>query len=327
MAKTKINEDLERFKKLFGYNPTKGNELNEVRRHTYSINEYGDYADDDEEGTDTEEGADTEEENTDFDFGDEGNPEDTEGADDFGTEEPTEEPEEETDEFGTADEFSAVDELEDEDSDVEEVDVTDIIKKSDEATEFARQALTVGQENGQFLQSLTDKLSNLESQIMKMDTIASKISKLEQDIKTPEEKLELRSLDSYPFNLKLTDYWSEKAAQNKHYDISGGESNVNGKEVEYKLTPEDIEDFDDVNVKNSFVPESYNRKKRVLKEGNLYSDINKLLDNDEHSKLNPSEVVETLKSLLDNYKAQEYRHKNKIGPISRDEVMKNFKKK
>ena len=46
MAKTKINEDLERFKKLFGYNPSKGNELNEVRRHTYSINEYGDYADD-----------------------------------------------------------------------------------------------------------------------------------------------------------------------------------------------------------------------------------------------------------------------------------------
>lgn len=324
MAKTKINEDLERFKKLFGYNPSKGNELNEVRRHTYSINEY---ADDDEEGTDTEEDAGTEEENTDFDFGDEGNPEDTEGVDDFGTEEPTEEPEEETDEFGTADEFSAVDELEDEDSDVEEVDVTDIIKKSDEATEFARQALTVGQENGQFLQSLTDKLSNLESQIMKMDTIASKISKLEQDIKTPEEKLELRSLDSYPFNLKLTDYWSEKAAQNKHYDISGGESNVNGKEVEYKLTPEDVEDFDDVNVKNSFVPESYNRKKKVLTEGNLYSDINKVLDNEEYSKLNPSEVVETLKNLLDNYKAQEYRHKNKIGPISRDEVMKNFKKK
>ena len=40
MAKTKINEDLERFKKLFGYNPSKGNELNEVRRPTYSINEY-----------------------------------------------------------------------------------------------------------------------------------------------------------------------------------------------------------------------------------------------------------------------------------------------
>jgi hypothetical protein len=122
----------------------------------------------------------------------------------------------------------------------------------------------VGQENMSYLKALTDKLSNLESQLTKMDSIASKITKLEQDIKTPEEKLELRSLDSYPFNMKLSDYWSEKAAQNKHYDISGGESNVDGREVEYKITPEDVDDFNDVDIKKSFVPESRNKRK-ILK--------------------------------------------------------------
>jgi hypothetical protein len=149
---------------------------------------------------------------------------------------------------------------------------------------------------------------------MKMDTIASKISKLEQDIKTPEEKLELRSLDSYPFNMKLTDYWSEKAAQNKHYDISGGESNVNGKEIEYKLTPEDIDDFDDVNVKNSFVPESYNRKKRVLKEGEEEQNIAKSKIESIFRNLSKEDKEEVIKSLSRK-------------EITRDEVLKNFKRK
>ena len=263
MAKSNINEDLERFKSLLGYDPTKGNSINEkVEPWRYSLNE----AEPEEEGTDEPTGEeDTDEENTDFDFGDAGNPEDTAIEDEMGGGEEVEdkEGEEPTDEFGTADEFSAADELETDDSDVEEIDVTDIIKKSDEATDFARQALTVGQENGQFLKSLTDKLSNLESQIMKMDTIASKISKLEQDIKTPEEKLELRSLDSYPFNMKLTDYWEEKASKDKNYRISGGETNIDGEEKEYVITPEMIKDINPIEIKDSFIPESKNKKRRL----------------------------------------------------------------
>lgn len=253
MAKNKINEDLERFKSLLGYDPKKGNSINEkVQPWRYSLNE----AEPEEEEAGEEE-ADTKEDNADFDFGDAGNPEDTAVGDEM---EGGDEAEETSDEFGTADEFSAADELEDEDSDVEEIDVTDIIKKSDEATDFAKQALTVGQENGQFLKSLTDKLSNLEAQLTKMDTIASKITKLEQDIKTPEEKLELRSLDSYPFNMKLTDYWEEKAAKDKNYRISGGETVEDGEKKEYVITPEMINDINPTDIKDSFIPESVKKK-------------------------------------------------------------------
>jgi hypothetical protein len=71
--------------------------------------------------------------------------------------------------------------------------------------------------------------------------------------------------------------------------------------------------------------------KRILKEdkdklGNLYSEINDLLSYGEYSELDPSEVVKVLENVLKHAKAKEYRHKNNIGPISKDEVIKNFRR-
>ena len=265
----KLNEDLEKFKNLLGYDPAKGNELTEakVRKEAPGYRDDMLTEDPEEEGGEepaAEEGG--EEENTDFDFGDEGSPEEggeaeAEGGEfDFGGEEPAAEEggEEVEDEFGTAGEFTAADDLEGaEDEEVEEIDVTAIVKGSDEAKEMAQQAVSVGQENSSYLQSLTDKLSNLEAQLTKMDTIASKIGKLEQDIKTPEEKLELRSLDSYPFNMKLSDYWEEKAATDKNYRISTGENVEDGEKTEYVITPEEIDSsYSEEEVKSSFNPEN-----------------------------------------------------------------------
>ena len=254
MAKNNLNEDLERFKNLFSYDPSKGNEITEAKtRRTYLAE-----ADPEEEEAEPEEEEGATDEGGDFDFGDEGSPEEEEGGEDLGDEEMPgtgEEEAPEEDEFGTAGEFSAADELEGgEEDEVEEIDVTAIVQGSDEAKEMAQQAVTVGQENSSYLKSLTDKLSNLEAQLSKMDTIASKISKLEQDVKTPEEKLELRSLDSYPFNMKLTDYWEEKAAKDKNYRISTGKDVENGEETEYVIKPEDIEDFNESDIEGSFSP-------------------------------------------------------------------------
>lgn len=256
-----INEDLERFKSLIGYNPEKGNQLSEakIRREAPGYRDMMNEAEpeEEEEGGEGfgEEPADEEGgENTDFDFGDEGSPEEGFGEEPTADEEGGEEVE---DEFGTAGEFSAADDLEGvEDDEVEEIDVTSIVKGSDEAKEMAQQAVTVGQENSSYLKSLTDKLSNLESQLSKMDTIASKIGKLEQDIKTPEERLELRSLDSFPFNMKLSDYWSEKSKTDDRYRISTGEEMSDGKQKEYTLTPEELDsDYSEEEIKNSFNPE------------------------------------------------------------------------
>lgn len=239
MENKNLNEDLKRFNNLIGYDPSEGNVISEAKtRRTYLS----------EEEPEAEEAPAEEEEieGGDFDFGEEGSPE--------GEEEPAEE-EPVEDEFGTAEEFTASDELEDE-GEVEEIDVTAIVGKSEEAKDLAQKAVTVGEKNTEFLQSLTDKLSNLESSLSKMDTIATKIDKLEQDVKTPEEKLELRSLDSYPFNVNLSDYWEEKANKDKNYRISSGEENSDGEQKEYVIKPEDIENFNDNDIEKSFSPES-----------------------------------------------------------------------
>lgn len=245
-----LNEDLNNFKKLINYKPEEGL-INEAKsRRTYLTEE-----DPEEEGMeDTEETS--PEEGGDFDFGEEGSPEEGEEGLDMGGEEmPNAEEEPVEDEFGTAGEFSAADELEGgDDEEVEEIDVTAIVQGSDEAKEMAQQAVSVGEKNTEFLQSLTDKLSNLESSISKMDTIASKITKLEQDIQTPEEKLELRSLDSYPFNMKLTDYWEEKAAKDKNYRISTGKDVADGEETEYVINPDEVDNYNESDVENSFSP-------------------------------------------------------------------------
>jgi len=263
-----INEELKKFNKIINYNPDGKPVISEKRnRQPWQYNEEviteAEPGEEEEESTEefdfgTEEGEEggeegvepsteeTGEEGGDFDFGTEGSPEDEVGG---------EEPAAEEDEFGTAGEFSASDDLESsEEEEVEEIDVTAIVSKSDEAKEMAQQAVSVGQENTSYLQSLTDKLSNLEAQLTKMDSIASKITKIEQDIKTPQEKLELRSLDSYPFNTKLSDYWEEKSKDDR-YRVSTGEEVSNGETKEYVLTPEELNaDYSEEEIKNTFNP-------------------------------------------------------------------------
>jgi hypothetical protein len=79
-----------------------------------------------------------------------------------------------------------------------------------------------------------------------MDEIMDKISGLEAKFdkyreKTPEEKLMLRSLDSYPFNQKLTDFFDDKK----------DEMEATGKN-EYVLTSDDVENFSPNEVKKTF---------------------------------------------------------------------------
>lgn len=262
MKNKELNESLQRYRELLGYDPKKGGEsLNEVRRHSYLADntDYAtDYADDEEteeEDTDTEEeGGD----NPDFDFGDEGD----EGGGD-------EEEEKEEDEFGTADEFSAADELEDaeSDEDVEEIDVTDIVKKSEDAKSYSEKAVKAAEEGKSMITDLMSKFDALQNSLSKIDTVANELNVIKKDIQSqkPKEKLELRSLDSYPFNVKLTDYWNDEKLKD-NYEINGGKPDAESPDGEvkvWKLDPNEAKDFSSTDVKKSFVPESKN-KKRIL---------------------------------------------------------------
>jgi hypothetical protein len=61
---------------------------------------------------------------------------------------------------------------------------------------------------------------------------------------TPQEKLEMRSLDSYPFNQKPNDFFSQKQ----------GEMRATGKN-EYVLTKQDVENFSPETISKTFNPD------------------------------------------------------------------------
>jgi hypothetical protein len=86
----------------------------------------------------------------------------------------------------------------------------------------------------------------LEQKLGEMDTIMNKLNSLENKIekyreKTPQEKLELRSYDSYPFNQKLSQFFDDKQE----------EMEKTGKN-DYVLTSDDVTDINVSDIKNSF---------------------------------------------------------------------------
>ena len=79
-----------------------------------------------------------------------------------------------------------------------------------------------------------------------MDEIIGKLNSIETKIekyrtKSPEEKLQLRTLDSGPFNQKLSQYFEDKE----------GEFEETGKE-QYILTPDEVENYSPNEIKRSF---------------------------------------------------------------------------
>jgi hypothetical protein len=126
-----------------------------------------------------------------------------------------------------------------------ELDVTDIVDGTKDAKKAAIKALKASKQTGE---ELMNKLADLENRLAKMDSVAGKIEDLEKEIvkrnPTPVEKLEMRSLSSYPYNIKLSDYWSDKEGQ---YDV------MDKQPKEYVLTKDDIDnDFTDSKIRDSF---------------------------------------------------------------------------
>ena len=126
-----------------------------------------------------------------------------------------------------------------------EVDVTSLVKGADDAKNAAIKAMKVSKETGD---DLMGKLSDLEAKLARMDSVANKIENLEKELvkrnPTPVEKLEMRSLSSYPYNIKLSDYWSDKEGQ---YDVMDKEPK------EYVLTKDDVDnEFSYSQIKDTF---------------------------------------------------------------------------
>ena len=87
----------------------------------------------------------------------------------------------------------------------EEIDITDLVTTQQE----------IKDKHDSFMADMISKLEDLQNKLSSVDQIINKIESLETKFdryreKTPEEKLMLRSLDSYPYNQKLTDFFDDK---------------------------------------------------------------------------------------------------------------------
>ena len=127
-----------------------------------------------------------------------------------------------------------------------ELDVTELVASADEAKASADNA-------NQKVDQLMGMVSKLESQLNGVNTIGAKIDNLENELAkrapTPEEKIEMRSLDSYPYNLKLTDFWK---TQEGKYDVMDTDGEEKGTPEEYTLTQDDVDsDYSESQIRTS----------------------------------------------------------------------------
>lgn len=119
-----------------------------------------------------------------------------------------------------------------------------------EITDLVNSQKNIETKQEEYFENLFNQLSNLEAKLGEMDNVMNKLNSLENKIekyreKTPQEKLELRSYDSYPFNQKLSQFFDDKQE----------EMEKTGKN-DYVLTSDEVEDINVNDIKNSFQPGS-----------------------------------------------------------------------
>ena len=132
-----------------------------------------------------------------------------------------------------------------EDPEVEKIEDTKKEKKI-KVTDLVKGQESVEKKQEAYFENLFQHLDDLESKLQSMDSIIDKLNSIETKIekyrvRTPEEKMELRSLDSGPFNQKLSQYFEEKEDD---FEESGRE--------QYILTPDEVESYSPNEIKKSF---------------------------------------------------------------------------
>ncbi len=121
----------------------------------------------------------------------------------------------------------------------EELDVTDLVKSQEK----------IEQKQEEYFNNLFGYIQNLESKLGEMGQVIDRLNAIETKIekyreKTPQEKLQLRSLDSGPFNQKLSDFFDDKK---EDFEKAG--------KHEYVLTSDEIENVNPSEIKSTFRPD------------------------------------------------------------------------
>lgn len=130
--------------------------------------------------------------------------------------------------------------------DTEEIDITDLVNMTKSIRNDLDDMKKVETDKTTENNNIFTKLDDFERSFNKIDMLLSRIDALDKKVETmkeptPVERLEMRSLDSYPFNEK----------PNEFFDRKQDEMRRSGKN-EYILTKEKIENYSPNDVAQSF---------------------------------------------------------------------------
>ena len=126
------------------------------------------------------------------------------------------------------------------DEDSEELDITDLVSSQK----------NMETKQNEYFNNLFAQIDKLEQKLATMDGIFDKLNAIDSKVekyreKTPEEKLELRTYDSYPFNQKLSQFFDDKQV----------EMEKSGKN-DYVLTTDDVANINPNEIKDTFYTSS-----------------------------------------------------------------------
>lgn len=126
-------------------------------------------------------------------------------------------------------------------SDEDVIDVDDVVKAQEKTNDKVND---VGRDLGTVDKRIEKLLGALETMQGVIDRNNEEIADLKQEFEkrnpTQTEKLNLRSLDSYPFNVRPTDYWRQKGIDSNYQAYA---DNYEPTTQEYTITNDDVDNI------------------------------------------------------------------------------------
>ena len=141
----------------------------------------------------------------------------------------------------------------DEEEPEEEDDVIDVDDLTDAQEKVNDKVNSVGRDLGKVdsrIEKLIGAIETLQTMFDKNNQeIADLKTEFEKRNPTQTEKLNLRSLDSYPFKVKPTDFWKDKAGNSNYSAYADNEEPTT---QEYVITNDDVDDFTEREIADTF---------------------------------------------------------------------------
>ena len=135
----------------------------------------------------------------------------------------------------------------------EEDDVIDVDDLTDAQEKVNDKVNAVGRNLGQVDNRIEKLLGAIETLQGMFDKNNQEIADLRKEFEkrnpTQTEKLNLRSLDSYPFKIRPTDFWNDKSTEGRYDAYANNQEPTTN---EYVITNNDVDDFTEREIEDTF---------------------------------------------------------------------------